>query len=108
MSDDPIPSTSIIQENFTNNSEYTLTDSSLISENIEISEPNFASVFEYTEQNQSFDSLNFDDYAKGSNQRKKKKFSDNIDLTQFGLANDMIIESDIDSEHETQFDLLDN
>ncbi|CAG8728963.1 890_t:CDS:2 [Racocetra persica] len=114
MSDDPISSTSIIQENFINNSSElpldfepdlsivskntdTLLDSFFISENIEISESNFASVSEYTEQNQNFNFLNLDNYAKGPNHKKRNRFANNIDLTQFGLANDTIIESDSDN-----------
>ncbi|CAG8546690.1 9660_t:CDS:2, partial [Racocetra fulgida] len=111
-----MPSMSIISENITNeSSEFpleafqpdlpivsknteTLSDSSFTSENMEILQPNSTSVLEYTEQDQHFDSLNFNNYMKRSNHRKKNKFADNMDLTQFGISNDIIIESDEDKD----------
>ncbi|CAG8490466.1 2356_t:CDS:2 [Cetraspora pellucida] len=115
MSDNPAPTTSKFSEDITNKScELFLEDfqqdppivldnietslgSSFISENIEILQPDSTSIFEYTEQDQNFD-LNFNNCTKGSSHRKINKFVDNIDLTQLGLSNNIIIESDEDKD----------
>ncbi|CAG8541797.1 14533_t:CDS:2 [Cetraspora pellucida] len=120
MSDSFMPSMSIISENITNESSKfpleafqpdlpivsknteTLSDSSFTSENMEILQPNSTSVLKYTEQDQHFDSLNFNNYMKRPNHRKKNKFVDNMDLTQF--EDSISIEyNDENIEYETNF-----
>ncbi|CAG8585006.1 12034_t:CDS:2 [Cetraspora pellucida] len=95
MSDDPTASVSIIQDNITNKSnkpylEGLQPDSPIVSESTDTLLSNLYLIFENIEDSKSNLVL----------------FENNINLTQFGLTSNIIVESDSDNKHKTQLDLL--